>query len=206
MLTAVCVSVIKTWVISRRRARSICVSRVFPFRTFSSGAFSRRVRSRFRNPFAPFLAFLARLELVFTSLESLSSGLIERYSSRTHTHTICTALETRPGLYCRLHSSHLGENKSGRTLGQCLYPGQKREPRRAQASSEHGWVENYHTLHRPLGGGHADAHCSPQVGRASSIGARLADDDLGVLDELVRRDLKVERRRALADAAGGVIM
>lgn len=181
----------------------MCVS-CFPFQDVferrilaCSFAFSKSVRRFLR---------LARLELVFTSLESLSSGLIERYSSRTHTHTICTALETRPGLYCRLHSSHLGENKSGRTLGQCLYPGQKREPRRAQASSEHGWVENYHTLHRPLGGGHADAHCSPQVGRASSIGARLADDDLGVLDELVRRDLKVERRRALADAAGGVIM
>jgi len=35
---------------------------------------------------------------------------------------------------------------------------------------------------------------------------RLADEDLGVVDERVRRDLQVERRGSLANASRGVIV
>ena len=50
--------------------------------------------------------------------------------------------------------------------------GQKREPRRAQASSEHGWVENNHTLHRPLGGGEHAAGPHTLGGRNNKMGPR----------------------------------
>ena len=83
------------------------------------------------------------------------------------------------------------------------------EKKRAQASTsqQRARVENDHTLHRPLGDGeHAMRTAPRRSGTRLAIGTRLADDDLVVVDELVRRDLKVERRRALADAAGGVIM
>ena len=63
-------------------------------------------------------------------------------------------------------------NKSGdRTLGQRLHPGQIRSPgeyRRAQASGEHGWVENNHTLHRLLGDGEHLEAMRPARCRTSS--------------------------------------
>jgi len=63
-------------------------------------------------------------------------------------------------------------NKSGdMTLGQRLHPGQIRSPgeyRRAQASGEHGWVENNHTLHRLLGDGEHLEAMRPARWRTSS--------------------------------------